>query len=140
MKRLVVMVMLLALILVVPHAYADDTFVLRNGIEFGDSMTDVRRKDKANWSSSQSDKDTLVALNETIAGFSGVELHYDFDKAGGLNQVIWHLNSDNKSMADGYYEQLANALADKYGAPLGNKNGDSFSIVSLKKVFLDLFK
>jgi len=110
-------------------ASADTGFTLRNGIQFGDTMEQVRAKETLGWDAKNTNDTRLWTEAGTVASISGVQIAYFFDSEGKLNDVKWECPpyaSMSNSNAD--YELLYNALVKKYGPALNIPNGYTYSI------------
>lgn len=139
-KRLVsgfLAVMLLAM-LALP-AMAEEGFTLRNGVQFGDTMEQVKAKETLEWNLASCDDNSLQTEEGTVAGISGVTITYQFDEDGKLEEVYWELpyrTSANSSDSD--YSKIYKALAEKYGSPLGYTNDACYIITGWALTFTPL--
>lgn len=110
-------------------ASAEDTFTLRKGVQFGDTMEQVRAKETLAWNEDDC-SDTLLATEDgTVAGISDVRIEYYFDENGKLEEVEWWLPERSYAdSSDSDYSKLYKALAQKYGSPLGYTGGSCYII------------
>lgn len=112
-------------------AHAENEFVLRNGIQFGDTKEQVRAKETIAIDEKKSKEDSLWTEEGDVAGFEGVTILYRFDDEDKLIEVKWtmpHRTSSDTSNSD--YEKLENAFQQKYGTPLGYSNGEWYIITT----------
>lgn len=124
-------------------ALAENDFSLKFGIQFGDSSQTVKEKHPSD--SEVEDGSYSVG---TFGGFefagvpqSTVEYFFENDKLVKaryeLDYSFYRIiessadSLDTYSLAKGYYEDLYNALAKKYGDPLNNPSGTTFAIFDL---------
>jgi len=124
MKRLLAILLVLLLGLSAVSACAEETFTLRNGIQFGDSIAEVRAKETIPFKEDECDDTKLWTKKEgTVAGFSNVQIAYFFDEEGKLEEVKWQLPSRSTTdSSDADYEKLYKAFVSKYGSALGYTN------------------
>ena len=108
-------------------AHAENEFVLRNGIQFGDTREEVRAKETLLIDYSNEDENKICTKKGNVAGFEEVAIVYEFDEKDKLIGVMWSLYSPN----DNDYSKLKKAISEKYGTPLDNTNGDSYIITTL---------
>lgn len=108
-------------------ASAEDTFTLRNGVQFGDTMEQVKAKETLTL---KSDTDGCLVMEKgTVAGISDVQIEYYFDENGKLEEVMWGLPERSYAdSSDSDYSKLYKALAQKYGFPLGYTGGSCYII------------
>lgn len=129
-KRLVscLLAMVMAAMMVLT-ASAEDDFTLRNGVQFGDTMDQVRAKETLGWDTTQCTDTTLWTMKGTVAGIGDVQIAYFFDENGKLTEVKWELPSrDYADSSDLDYEKLYKAFVQKYGSTLGYTGGDCYII------------
>lgn len=93
MMSLFTAVLLLCCILLPMSASAATKVTLRNGIEFGDTMSEVRAKETLAISSSDSTKLETVAGTVTVGDstINNVSIVYHFDTHGKLCDIVWML-------------------------------------------------
>lgn len=116
-------------------AHAENEFVLRNGIQFGDTKEQVRAKETIaiNEERSEDEEDLghLWTEKGNVAGFEDVIILYTFDEKDKLIEVKWCLPMrSNSDSSDNDYSKLKKAMSEKYGTPLGYTNGDCYIITT----------
>lgn len=110
-------------------ASAEDTYTLRNGVQFGDTVEQVRAKETLAWHEDDCSDTMLRTERGTVAGISDVIICYDFDEDGKLVEVVWRLpNRTYADSSDSDYSTLYKAFVQKYGSPLGYTDGDCYII------------
>lgn len=110
-------------------ASAEDTYTLRNGVQFGDTMEQVKAKETLPWDEDNCNETRLWTESGTVAGISGVDVVYFFDENGKLEEVKWELpDRSYGDSSDSDYSTLYKAFAQKYGSPLGYTGGDCYII------------
>lgn len=110
-------------------ASAEDTYTLRNGVQFGDTVEQVRAKETLAWDEDDCNDTHLGTVDGTVAGISGVHIKYFFDEDGKLVEVRWELPERSYAdSSDSDYSTLYKAFAQKYGSPLGYTDGDGYII------------
>lgn len=122
---------LLMVSLFVSNAYASEaetTISIRNGIEFGMTKQEVAALETATRDYSLTDTNCYRYVNVTIAGVKDCQLRYYFDDNGKLYRIKMDFYPDEDkytrlSAVQPNYTKVGNALASKYGFPLGNKDG-----------------
>lgn len=119
MKRLFSIIMLLLMITTISVA---EEFTLRNGIIFGDSMDTVRQKETIAIDEEMSDAVELKTQNGVVAGFEDTTIYYTFDD-NQLIDIWWRISMPSKDDMGSAYQMLKESLSEKYGKPLGNKDG-----------------
>lgn len=111
---------------------AGEIFVLRNGVTFGETREQVQAKETLAFQAPEKEGQTYLITEEgVVAGFDGVNIRYNFSDDGGLQEVIWYFTNYTSSGLDSLdndYENLYAAFVRKYGAPLGNKDGEVFLV------------
>lgn len=128
-KRLFCLLLVAMLTVLSLPVLAEDTFTLRNGIQFGDTMEQVKAKETLGVNEDNADETHFETQTGTVAGFDDVSIIYNFDENNQLYDVIWCLTSTtSKDTTDMAYEKLENALKNKYGTPLGYSGGDCYII------------
>lgn len=126
MKKLSLFLCLFLLVSLIPTASADE-FVLRSGIEFGDTMDIILQKETALTRESE----TSNAFKGKIAGFSDASCIFYFDDNDRLESMDYAFGSDvctSKEKMNDVYEELYGSLCRKYGKPLGNTGGSCYLI------------
>lgn len=111
---LVLSVLLLTMLLPVTASAA--TISLRNGIQFGDTMSQVISKETLAISSRDTNKVETVAGTIYVGGYviSNVSIVYHFDNYGKLCDIVWMLPKGYSTSAiDAVYEGLKGT----YGRP-----------------------
>ncbi len=127
-KRLFCLLLTVMLIVLSLPSLAED-FTLRNGIQFGETMEQVKAKETLGVNANNADETHFETQKGTVAGFDDVSIIYTFDEDNQLNEVIWCLSiTTSKDTTDIEYEKLENALKNKYGTPLGYSGGDCYII------------
>lgn len=119
MKRLFSIIMLLLMITTISVA---EEFTLRNGIIFGDSMDTVRQKETIAIDEEMSDAVELKTQKGVVAGFEATTIYYTFDD-NQLIDIWWRISMPSKDDMGSAYQMLKESLSEKYGKPLGNKDG-----------------
>ena len=138
MKKLLSLILCVGLLLSVISASAE-TFTLRNGIAFGDSMEDVMSKetipidsidDEFGEFDEEEDYPYYIKTEEdTVAGISGSAIIYQFDKDKKLRDIKYAFPfSSSKDVIESHYESVNSGLVRKYGAPLGYSDGTRYII------------
>lgn len=108
-----------------------EEFTLRNGVQFGDTIAQVRAKETIPFKEDECDETTLWTQKGSVAGFSDVQIAYFFDEEGKLEEVKWQLpDRTSTESSDADYEKLYKAFVSKYGSPLGYDNGDCHIITT----------
>lgn len=130
MKKLFSLLLTIAmLVMAVGTAVADTNFSLRNGVQFGDTMDQVRSKETFGWDSVNTNETTLWTEPGTVAGIEDVQIAYFFDENGKLDEIKWELPARTYAdSSDTDYEKLYKAFVQKYGSTLGYSNGDCYII------------
>ena len=101
-------------------AHAENEFVLRNGIQFGDTKEEVRAKETIEINEEEGNENQIWTKEGNVAGFEGVNLLYVFDDEDKLIEVKWQLpESSYSDTSDSIYSKMKKALSEKYGTPLG---------------------
>ena len=112
-------------------AHAENEFVLRNGIQFGDTKEEVRAKETIEINEEEGNENQIWTKEGNVAGFEGVNLLYVFDDENKLIEVKWQLpESSYSDTSDSIYSKMKKALSEKYGTPLGYTNGDFYIITT----------
>ncbi len=120
---------MMLLMTMVLTASAEDTYTLRNGVQFGDTVEQVRAKETLAWHEDDCSDTMLRTERGTVAGISDVIICYDFDEDGKLVEVVWRLpNRTYADSSDSDYSTLYKAFVQKYGSPLGYTGGDCYII------------
>ena len=91
-----------------------DDFVLRNDIQFGDSVSEVQKKETLTTKrDTNDDGETELETPEggTIAGIDDSKVTFTFNKDDELYDMRYYFYEDA-------YDTLSDALIDKYGDPL----------------------
>ncbi len=113
-------------------AHAENEFVLRNGIQFGDTKEEVRAKETIAINEEEGDEQSLWTEEGSVAGFEEVVICYVFDDEDKLIEVKWQLpESYYSDTSDSIYSKMKKALSEKYGTPLGYTNGDFYIITTI---------
>ena len=125
-KNVIRLVSILLVLCCVTTAFADEEFVLRNGIKFGDTIDEIvekettltRKSDDSNW------------FVGTIAGYKDSEAGFFFDDGGKLEDMGYSFSqfgSDYKARSDvsDVYATLYKSIVRKYGSPIGNVGGNA---------------
>lgn len=142
MKRIFAIAIMFILILSCVTSSAE-SFMLRNGITFGDTMEDVLEKetfeidtiDEENDNEEATDPDaepveypySITTVENTLAGIPESYIYYKFDANKTLKEVDYHFRSSSyKDTIDNDYDKVNEGLIRKYGTPLGYTNGDCY--------------
>lgn len=120
MKKLISLCLIMVLCLTLcPFAYAD-SFTLRNGIQFGDTIDDVKQKEKdltLEKEDESSDSFTLKYTGE-IAGMDGTATFY-FDKdEKKLTDLKYSIETDNLSEMFDIQRKIKDSCIRQYGDPV----------------------
>ena len=105
---------LLAVMLINTLTVIADDFVLRNDIQFGDSVSEVQKKETLTTKrDTNDDGETELETPEggTIAGIDDSKVTFTFNKDDELYDMRYYFYEDA-------YDTLSDALIDKYGDPL----------------------
>lgn len=123
-KTISILLTVILITIIYPVAIAEEDFILRNGIVFGDTLEDVKQKETLTIRSSSVDKTNNVWFEGKIAGMDG-SVRFDFDEGTGkLIDMLYEFNSSSKKdFIDSDYSTLKKGLIRKYGNPLGNTGG-----------------
>lgn len=132
MKKMLSMIMAMLLLWsFTVAAHAENEFVLRNGIQFGDTKEEVRAKETIEINEEEGNENQIWTKEGNVAGFEGVNLLYVFDDEDKLIEVKWQLpESSYSDTSDSIYSKMKKALSEKYGTPLGYTNGDFYIITT----------
>ena len=139
MKKMIPLILALLLLATALPAAAE-AFTLRNGVQFGDTIDQIREKETLALKDpvTRFDFTTFTSLTAlwtkegTVAGIDGVEIGYLFDRSKKLAEVQWTLPaSEFAGTSDSHYSTLYNAMVTKYGAPLGYSNGACYIITGV---------
>lgn len=137
MKKFFVIFLVCTVFLIGVSAIAEEnTFTLRDGIQFGDTMEEVKTKESLGVAENSTGAPYLTSNSGTVAGIPHVRIQYSFDKATGLlNDVLWYLPlydvdeiSNAVEISNNEYNTLHDAFVKKYGQPLGYSNGSCYII------------
>ena len=139
MKKMVALVLVAALLLgcttvfAVSKSYAesaaDGAFILRNGIQFLDSMSIVSGKETATpRDKSESSNDNELIYDGTVAG-QNTTIKFTFEN-DQLHDMGYTFKSINSSNADSVYSSVYSTLVSKYGPELGYTNGNTCHFIS----------
>lgn len=111
-----------------------ESFSLRNDIQFGDKIEQVKEKEKLNL---DTDKGTSLTYSGTVASYNGSIDYYFDESTGGLTDMLYEYNDfDNSSTSiDSIYNSLKDGIIRKYGSSLGFSGGTTHSITG--KAFED---
>lgn len=115
-------------ILPMPRQKLDGVFSMRNDIRFGDSMEEVRAKERVALAEETSEEGEvyLNAKGIEISTIQNSEISYYFDERGGLKKTIMRLNGGDISQTqlDDDYAIIHSGLIRKYGEPAHSMDGD----------------
>ncbi|MBQ8653524.1 MAG: hypothetical protein IJ507_01195 [Clostridia bacterium] len=131
MKKLTALLLACILLLGCVSALADDTFTLRNGVHFGETMDQVKLKETLPLSTQYGDEHNLYTDRGSVATFPKVEVWYRFkEDTGKLYEMRWSMNQGvtDKSTNEADFEKLHKALTSKYGDELGYDDGSCYII------------
>lgn len=132
MKKILSMIMAMLLLWSFAiSAFAEDEFILRNGIRFGDTKENVRAKETIAIAEEKEDANEIWTIEGIVAGIEKVKIVYIFDEKDKLIEVRWQLpEKTNSDSSDNDYFKLKKAMTEKYGIPLGNTSGDCYIITT----------
>lgn len=105
-------------------------FVLRNGIRFGMKSYEVISKETMRFTNKTSR--SCQACGGTVAGYKNAGVHYNFDESGKLYHMYYFFDDQQlttKTKVNDEYQAVRASLIEKYGEPLGYKNGKFFKII-----------
>lgn len=135
--RTALLLLLTVFVMVCSPALAED-FVLRNGIKFCDSMSDVISKETLGIYSSTEDGfiDTpyVVITNKgEIAGIINSYIEYYFDSDKQLKEIFYYF-PDMPALLEyvnvDYFNSIDDVLTSKYGSPRSQNPDDVFVLTS----------
>lgn len=129
---------LIAMMLLWTTAFAEE-FMLRNGIKFCDSMSDVILKETLGIYSSGEDGfgDTpyiVITKKGEIAGIINSHIEYHFDSDKRLKEIFYSFPDVPASSEDiniDYFNSVNDALMSKYGEPRSQNPEDVFILKSI---------
>lgn len=98
-------------------ALADDVFMFRNGIQFGDSMGSVREKEK-NTGNLSEDENHLRYSELKLSGIENSLLSYGFQNDSLVSITLSYDCSMSIGKAKSDYERINEGLIRKYGEPI----------------------
>lgn len=119
MRLLRFLVVALILTMICSFACAEDGFVLRNGIVFGDTIDDIVEKETV----LKRTNDNSFKFTGRIAGFDDSECEFYFDDEGKLESMLYSFDCYSKDTTTSDYKTLYDSLVRKYGKPKGNRGG-----------------
>lgn len=144
-KRIDVLVLLIAIVVTLTGCGKTTTetpaFILRNGIQFGDSVEVVKQKEttlefESHKPATSEDEDETLVYKGTISGIEESTAEFVFSD-GKLKSMLYtlgdsYLDADETdtslhrirhSIVSDQYEKVKNGLSEKYGAPLSEDCG-----------------
>lgn len=136
MKRILALILLLACSI---NAFAlADSFTLRNGVLFGDTMEIIKGKEDLKYINEGKNS---MWFRGVIANISGSEVVYYFDENGKLKEMQYSLGAFS-DISDSDYAILKEGLTNKYGPSLGFSNGKTSALLGheLQYLLIDLYK
>ena len=128
MKRLYLLFLVIVLLCTVGMATAD-SFTMRNGIQFGMTVSEVNKLETMPRSKKTISSVYFYGYGK-IAGIknSGVEYHFEKKKLKGVEIHFDDLHKKSKYAVIQDYSDINALLQGKYGEPIGNKNGHSSAL------------
>lgn len=109
---------------------AAEEFVFRNGITFGDSIEEVKKKETLKTElDTDGEKVMLITEHGIVDGIPGCCIAYTFDEAGLLFDILvsYRETSNDSEMKDNDYSALNKQYRNLYGEPI--KNVLTFEVV-----------
>jgi len=102
-------------------------FSMRNGVEFGMTLEEIEKVETFSRDKSKNQEVYSYGYGK-ISGIDGSCVEYHFDQNGKLNSLEINFSEENKNnpMIKEDYVKINSLLEDKYGKPLGNKNGECY--------------
>ena len=98
---------------------ADSVFPLLLGVQFGDSLDEVKLKEDEAGNKWHMDGGLLTADDRTLFGIPDVSYVYSFE-SDHLNKLIYYVDMvDKENTAYVYYDSILSAFTSLYGAPNG---------------------
>lgn len=126
MKKIICIIIALLMIFASCPALADN-FSLRGGIEFGDTVEEVKEKETAAFTEEESN--CLKTESITLATIEDANIEYYFNDEGLLTDILYDFRSTkSKDTASVNYSTLYDGLTRKYGKPI-NTDSDSMYII-----------
>lgn len=126
MKKTICIIIALLMIFASCPALAD-SFSLRGGIEFGDTVEEVKEKETAAFAEEGSDY--LKTGSITLATIEDANIKYYFSDEGLLTDILYDFRSTkSKDTASDNFSTLYDGLTRKYGKPI-NTDSDSMYII-----------
>lgn len=130
MKRFLAALLVGCLLLGPAAALGESAFALRNGVQFGDTMEEVKAKETLPIDAAHGDEFNLYTVAGDVADVLGASIWYRFDKTTGLLfDVRWDLPAHASAEdSDDDYRKLYDALVSQYGQPLGYSDGARYAV------------
>ena len=116
-KLFYAVVFLVVTCLVFSCATAEETFVFRKGIQFGDSMDSIREKEKDSGVLSE-DEGHLYYTEKELSGIRNSSITYFFEDNGLKAITISYDTNMSSAKAEKDYQVINEGLIRKYGDPL----------------------
>lgn len=69
----------------------------------------------------------FITYTGTLSGIDNSNIIYNVDPIEGLLEIQYQYSSPNNIQIKKDFEKIQNALVKKYGEPLGNKNGETYT-------------
>jgi len=132
LKKLVscCLVLMVVVFSMCPAVLAESSVVLRNGVNFGDTMSQVRAKETFAISSSSADKLHTAAgtLLTKYAVMSGVSISYYFDFYGKLEDILWQLPKSSIDTLNNW-AWLYKEFSETYGTPYSDTHRYLYDVI-----------
>ena len=128
MKRLISLVLVLALLLVGNVSFAED-FTVHAGVAFGDNRETIMKKEtltlEENKIPSEDSSDNYLRYNGKVAGYDDTLVQYYLNDSDELVDVLYNFGSaSSKDSEVSKYNTIYAGLKRNYGEPLNNYGGD----------------
>ena len=121
--RITIAVFIASLMVSAMPVLADD-FELRNGIMFGDSISDVQNKETLKTERKTEDDETVLSTPDggTIAGIDDSKVYYTFNEDNELYDMRYYFYEDA-------FDKISDGLVRKYEDPVADGIDDSEEIL-----------
>lgn len=125
MKRSIGLLILIMMLVVSLSTACADEFVLRNGINFNDTIDDVLSKETVPFATIDREGGTLKTEEGQISNIFGTYVEYSFED-GKLEAMYYRYPAFGmEMMTAGCYDLINEALVDKYGKALNEKTAET---------------
>ena len=128
MKKIICTLLIIVCLFCCVSSYAD-AFSIRNGIKFGMTLDDILKLEQSKVKRIDDGKEWIEYYPIKIANIENCLIQYTFRSENNTLSSVFVDLCENKrakhSKVSTEYDTLNMALIEKYGAPLGNRNGDT---------------